>query len=194
VDRFGTKRGRAVIVARGKGTGDGAGKGGARTSKAQRAGSTSAHAGDEHRRADRVAHEIQRVLSETLIRRSKDPRLEQVAITHVRLTPDLRLARVYFTLLDDRADVKACERALVHATPFLRRGIAAAVALRYVPDLAFSYDSALAGARRVETLLHELRSAATEPSHEASGESETAESAGDQPVVRSGDGEPEGGA
>jgi ribosome-binding factor A len=112
---------------------------------------------EEHRRADRVAHEIHRVLSDLLVRRSSDPRLAAIALTRIRLTPDLRLARVYFTLLDDAADRAAAERALRHAAPFLRRGIAESVSLRYVPDLAFAYDSALAGARRVETLLHELR-------------------------------------
>jgi len=99
------------------------------------------------------------VLSDLLLRRSRDPRLEHVAITRVRLTADLRLARVFFTLLDDRADRAEAERGLEHAIPFLRRGVADAVALRYVPDLAFSYDAALVDARRVDSLLREARAA-----------------------------------
>lgn len=116
--------------------------------------------GDEHRRADRVAAEIQRVLAELLQRRSKDPRLADVTITAVRLTPDLRFARVFFTLLGERADQAAALAGLEHAMPFLRRGVAEGLSLRYVPDLAFAYDETLESARRIDSLLHELHGAA----------------------------------
>ena len=126
-------------------------------------GSGGAEHGD-HRRADRVAAEIHKALSELLVRRSKDPRLEQVTITAVRLTPDLRLARVFFTLLDDRADRAACLAALRHAQPFLRRSVAEALALRYAPDFTFAYDTELEGARRIDALLRGLQPAAVAPS------------------------------
>lgn len=119
-------------------------------------GGSEARGGEEHRRSDRVGHEIQRVLSELLVRRTKDPRLADVAITTVRVTPDLKLARAYFTLFDEGADRKAVLRALEHATPFLRRGIAEAISLRYVPDLDFRFDEALVGARRIDALLRGL--------------------------------------
>lgn len=114
-------------------------------------------AGAENRRADRVASEIQKALSELLLRRTKDPRLAQVTVTAVKLTPDLRHARVFFTLLDDQADRQAAQRGLARALPFLRRGVAAAVSLRYAPELEFSWDTALEGARRIEALLDGLR-------------------------------------
>jgi len=134
-------------VARGKG-----GKGGGE-----------ARTGEESRRAGRVGHEIQRVLSELLVRRSKDPRLADVTITAVRVTPDLRLARVYFTLLDEAADRKEVLRALEHATPFLKRGVAEAISLRYVPDLDYRFDEALVGARRIDSLLRGLHDEARAP-------------------------------
>lgn len=143
------------------------------------------------RRADRVAGEIQKALSELLVRRIKDPRLEQVTVTAVRLTPDLRHARVFFTLLDDRADRQEAERALAHALPFLRRSVAAAVALRYAPELEFVWDAALEGARHIDALLRGLQarvegtvSAAGEPgkgvsaSDDQAGEPATQEDAG----------------
>lgn len=144
--------------------------------KAGRGGGES-RGGEEHRRSDRVGHEIQRVLSELLLRRSKDPRLADVAITAVRVTPDLRLARVYFTLFDEAADRKEVLRALEHATPFLKRGVAEAVSLRYVPDLDFRFDEALVGARRIDALLRGLQ-----PSD-----------AGDERVAREPGGDPRGG-
>lgn len=143
--------------------------------------------GDEGRRPGRVAAEIQRILSDLLVRRSKDPRLVQVTVTRVDLTPDLRHARVAYTLLggDDQRD--EIQRALVHATPFLKRGVGAALGLRYVPDLAFGYDVALEGARRIDDLLRGLKrpddeeaeAAAHEPSA-ASTEVEAANEAADE--------------
>ena len=123
--------------------------------------------GEASRRADRVGHEIQRVLSEMLIRRSKDPRLVDVTITAVRLAPDLRLARVYVTLLDAGADRKEALRALEHATPFLRRGVAQAVSLRYMPDLDFRFDEGLVGARRIDELLRGVHATTAETPAEA---------------------------
>jgi ribosome-binding factor A len=95
-------------------------------------------------------------VADLLLRRSKDPRLAPVSITRVALTPDLRLARIAYTILgeDDRREV---QRALVGATPFLKRGVAEALALRHVPDLAFAYDEVLEGARRIDALLRDLR-------------------------------------
>jgi ribosome-binding factor A len=147
--------------------------------------------GDEHRRVDRVAHEIQRVLSDMLVRRTSDPRLAEVAITAVRVTPDLRLARAYFTLLDDRADRAEIERALRHATPFLKRGVAEGVSLRYVPELVFAYDTALAGARRIDSLLREVRppEAAAASPDEAAAAGEPGDAAADDD---GGDDEPQG--
>ena len=158
--------------------------------KAGRGGGES-RGGEEHRRAGRVGHEIQRVLSELLLRRSKDPRLSDVAITAVRVTPDLRLARVYFTLFDEAADRKEVLRALEHATPFLKRGVAEAVSLRYLPDLDFRFDEALVGARRIDALLRGLQPG------EAGGEAGAGEGqrgpAGDESPGGEGDGNGPGG-
>lgn len=74
-------------------------------------------------------------------------------ITAVRVSPDLRQARAFYTLMDEAADRDAVARGLEHATPFLRRGVGESVALRYVPDLAFELDRALLGARRIDALL-----------------------------------------
>ncbi|MFM8412982.1 MAG: 30S ribosome-binding factor RbfA [Alphaproteobacteria bacterium] len=149
-------------------------------------GGADARGGEEHRRSDRVGHEIQRVLSELLLRRSKDPRLADVAITAVRVTHDLRLARVYFTLFDEKADRREVLRALAHAPPFLKRGVAEAISLRYMPDLDFRFDEALVGARRIDALLRGLQDADGAPSpgaDAAPGAAPDDEAGGDAPGV-----------
>lgn len=110
------------------------------------------------RRADRVASEIQRILSGELLQRVRDPRIAHVTITRVRVNDDLRLARVFFTLLEvgegDRAEAL---RGLASAAPFLRRTVAGELDLRHAPELVFAYDEDLASARRIDALLKDLR-------------------------------------
>ena len=110
------------------------------------------------RRADRVASEIQRILSAELLHRVRDPRVVHVTITRVRVNDDLRLARIFFTLLDigegDRAEAL---RGLASAAPYFRRTVAGELGLRHAPELVFAYDDDLASARRIDSLLKGLR-------------------------------------
>lgn len=125
----------------------------------RRSGGRSSHgAAGAGRREGRVASEVQRILSLRLLEQARDPRVSHVTITRVRLTPDLRLARVYFTLLEVGAgDRKAALAGLESAVPFLRRALAEELDLRYTPDLVFAYDDDLVGARRIDSLLRGLR-------------------------------------
>jgi ribosome-binding factor A len=113
------------------------------------------------RRQRRVAELIHRELSLLLMREVRDPRLADVTITEVRVTQDLLLARVYFTVL---GDVKAQQEAvagLEHAGGFLRTQLADRVQLRFVPELAFELDQSAEYGRRIDELLAQL----TESSH-----------------------------
>lgn len=110
------------------------------------------------RRADRVGAEIQRILSEELLHRVRDPRVAHVTITRVRMNDDLRLARVWFTLLEvGEGDQNAALRGLESAMPYLRRTVAGDLGLRHAPELVFAYDEDLANARRIDSLLKGLR-------------------------------------
>lgn len=110
------------------------------------------------RRADRVAAEIQRILSEELLHRVRDPRVAHVTVTRVRVNDDLRLARVWYTLLEvGEGDRKAALRGLESALPYLRRTVAGELGLRHAPELEFAYDEDLANARRIDSLLKGLR-------------------------------------
>lgn len=110
------------------------------------------------RRADRVAAEIQRILSEELLHRVRDPRVAHVTVTRVRVNDDLRLARVWFTLLEvGEGDRTAAQQGLDSAMPYLRRTVAGELGLRHAPELVFAFDDDLASARRIDALLKGLR-------------------------------------
>ncbi|MBY0275785.1 30S ribosome-binding factor RbfA [Candidatus Binatia bacterium] len=105
-----------------------------------------------------MAAEIQRILSEELLHRVRDPRVAHVTVTRVRMNDDLRLARVWFTLLEvGEGDKNAALRGLESAMPYLRRTVAGELGLRHAPELVFAYDDDLASARRIDSLLKGLR-------------------------------------
>jgi len=103
------------------------------------------------RRPERVGHLVQAELARVLLRDVKDPRLHDVTITAVRMTADLRHARVYFrTLAGTAADAGA---ALARATPFLRGAVGRALGMRVTPELRFEFDDLPDTARRLDELL-----------------------------------------
>jgi len=117
-------------------------------------------------RPDRVADQIRSELALLITREVHDPGIGFVTLTRVQMTPDLQLARVYYTtigtsasgLSDDKARQNTA-KALHRATPFLRRRIGATLRLRRTPELEFFYDESIAGQDRIERLLSELHAA-----------------------------------
>jgi ribosome-binding factor A len=110
----------------------------------------------QHRR-DRVAHLIRAQLAALLLREARDPRLQAVTITDVRVTADLRLAHVHFRTLTPEAAPREAQAALRRATPFLRGALGRALGMRVTPELRFAYDTTPDTARRVDALLDEVR-------------------------------------
>jgi ribosome-binding factor A len=110
----------------------------------------------DHRRA-RVEHLLRAELASLLQTEAKDPRLATVTVSEVRMTADLRQARVFFRLLDGTADAKALTKALERAAPFLRTSAGRALGLRVTPALTFEYDTTPDTARRVDELLRTVR-------------------------------------
>lgn len=120
-------------------------------------------------RPDRVGDQIRQELSELLSRGVvHDPGIGFITLTRVKVSPDLQLARVYYTMLGDEQARKQTARALERATPFLRRQVGSRVRLRRVPELQFQFDESIVHQDRVEQILRELeveeqqRKAATE--------------------------------
>jgi len=105
------------------------------------------------RRQERVAHRMQAELGRLLLEEVKDPRLREVTVTAVRVTADLRIARVYYRTLALEPRAEAAARALARATPFLRGALGRALGLRVTPELRFEYDTTPDAARRLDVLL-----------------------------------------
>jgi ribosome-binding factor A len=107
-------------------------------------------------RASRVGDQIREELAELLRRQVHDPGIGFLTITHVKVSPDLQQARVYYTMIGDDEARKSSARALGRATPFLRRQIGQRLRLKRVPELTFFYDDAIEKGDRIERILLEL--------------------------------------
>jgi ribosome-binding factor A len=111
-------------------------------------------------RPDKVGEQIRIELSQLLARDVHDPGIGFITLTKVSVTPDLQLARVYYTTLGDEKAQKETGKALHRAAPFLRRQIAQRVRLRRVPEIEFFYDKSVAQHDRVERILQDLKAEA----------------------------------
>ncbi|MFH1977075.1 MAG: 30S ribosome-binding factor RbfA [Pseudomonadota bacterium] len=108
-------------------------------------------------RADRVASQIQKILSEILIKDIKDPRLDMATITGVKMSRDLKLARIYFTISGSNKSAEDAAIGFKSAAGYLKRTLASQLGLRYMPDLSFFYDESFDYGARIETLLKTLK-------------------------------------
>jgi ribosome-binding factor A len=107
-------------------------------------------------RPERVADQVRGELASLLAREVHDPGIGFVTLTRVQVSPDLQLARVFYTALGDDKARTATRRALERAAPFLRRQIGARLRLKRTPELTFIYDDSIAGQDRIEQILSEL--------------------------------------
>jgi len=108
----------------------------------------------EFGRSDRVSSQMQKELSLILQREIKDSRLGFVTLTEVRVSKDLAVAKVYFTVLNaDPVGKKAHVKYLNELAPIIRHALAKRMRLRHISELRFYYDDSFDTGMRVAELL-----------------------------------------
>lgn len=107
-------------------------------------------------RTRRVAEQMQRELALLLQREIRDPRLASVTISGVDVTRDLAVARVYFTLLDEKIAPAEAKKALDKASGFLRHALGESLVLRSLPELRFIYDETLVKGTELTNLIDQV--------------------------------------
>jgi ribosome-binding factor A len=107
-------------------------------------------------RPARVGDSIRQELTELITRQVKDPGIGFITITEVKVTPDLQIARVYYTTIGDEQSRVQTRRALSRARAFLRRQVGQRLQLRRVPELEFFFDESVERGDRIERIIQEL--------------------------------------
>ncbi len=126
-------------------------------------------------RLERIGDQVLQCLAEGM-RSLSDPRLQGVSLTGVKMSPDLKLARVYWSwygsvvepqpqgstavnapLNENHPKIKEIQKAFIKAAGVLKHRLADELELRYIPDLHFHFDASIATGQRIEQLLEGIR-------------------------------------
>ncbi|MEE9277668.1 MAG: 30S ribosome-binding factor RbfA [Dehalococcoidia bacterium] len=110
------------------------------------------------RRQDRVNDLLREVLAEIVARELKDPRLdlELLSVTEVRVSADLRRARVLVSAMGSDLEQAGALAALNHSRGFIRRLLRKRLAMKAIPELQFERDDRIAEDHRIQNLLDSL--------------------------------------
>lgn len=110
------------------------------------------------RRLSRVEEACKEQLSESLQREIKDPRVGFVTITGVKVTPDLRHARVFLSILGTEEEAEQSLAGLESAKGYLRSCLGRHLRLKNLPEIEFVREHVAEDALRLEELFREARS------------------------------------
>ncbi len=115
-----------------------------------------------YKRSERVADQLRIEVADILAKKSKDPRLHSVTVTDVEVTKDLRIARVYVSILGSQDEEPGILKALASASGFVRSELGRRLELRYTPEVKFWADSNGPRAERILKILDNLPPASSE--------------------------------
>lgn len=110
------------------------------------------------RRVDRIEEQLRIEISQILEREIHDPRVGLASVTGVKISPDLRHARVFITALGGEEDHKRTIQGLRSAASYVRHSLSKRLHhLKRIPEVIFEYDESVEKSFRIEKLLDEIK-------------------------------------
>jgi len=91
-------------------------------------------------RPERVASEMREYISAIIREDLKDPRIGFVTITRIEVTPDIRNAKVFFSVLGNKEEKEQATEGLNSATGFIRKLLGMKMRIKFIPELIFRLD------------------------------------------------------
>jgi len=118
-----------------------------------------------NRRIERINHLLRQEIAELLSREVKDSTLSTslISITEVDTSPDLRNAKVYFSVYGDEDEIKAAGDHLRRAAGFLHHNLKERLDLRHTPHLEFVVDRSIARGDRIMRLIRTIEEEREQP-------------------------------
>jgi ribosome-binding factor A len=107
-------------------------------------------------RADRVGGLIHEALSVLLKKSIKDPRVQAATITGVKMSGDLKLAKIYFVISDQTTTREEALAGFQKAKGFIKYTLAQQLNIRYMPELIFYYDTSIERGFRIDSILKKI--------------------------------------
>ena len=108
------------------------------------------------RRTQRLGLQIQHEISLILSRNLKDPRIGFVTVTGVELSPDLRHAKIFVSVMGGDAEKRESLDTLNHAAGWIRHELGQRIRMKFLPEVVFRPDTSLEYGERIDRLLDEI--------------------------------------
>jgi ribosome-binding factor A len=108
------------------------------------------------RRVLKAAEAIREVVSMAILTELRDPRIQNVTVTYVEVSPDMRQAKVHVSIMGDETKQNLCLHGLQSSAGFLQTKIAQRIDTRYTPRLKFEIDMGVKKSLAIAQLLQEV--------------------------------------
>lgn len=108
------------------------------------------------KRADRIAELIKQELASALSKEVRDPRLGFITITEVKMSEDLKYARVFYSVFGNESSKEETAIGLAKAVGFLQHDIASKLNLRFTPHLSFILDPSLDEGMKIDKIIRKI--------------------------------------
>ena len=108
------------------------------------------------RRVLKAAEAIREVVGMAILADLKDPRIEGVTVTKVEVSPDMRQAKVYVSIMGDDRAADLCMHGLQSSAGYLQQKIAKRIDTRYTPRVIFELDMGVKNSIAIARLLEDV--------------------------------------
>ncbi len=110
----------------------------------------------EFKRSERISDLIHREISNMLLRDISDPRISMVTITGTKVSDDLGVATVFFSIIGDQSKWEEANRGFRSCKGFIKRELGRRLKLKYIPDIRFREDRSLETGEKMDKVLSDL--------------------------------------
>ena len=124
------------------------------------------------RRVQKAAQAIREVVSLAILTDLKDPRVQNVTVTYVEVSPDMRQAKVHVSVMGNDTQQNRSLHGLQHAAGYLQAKVAKRIDTRYTPKLTFMLDMGVKRSIEIDKILETVlpdRAADGDPAAQPSG-------------------------
>lgn len=108
------------------------------------------------RRSKKIAQQIKNEISWLIDRKLKDPAKGFITITYVKLSADMKLAYIYYTVLGEEDSRANTQEVLNRSVSFLRNELKGKLNLRFLPELRFFYDDTFDYSQKISNLISKI--------------------------------------
>ena len=117
-------------------------------------------------RVQKAAQAVREVVSMAILTDLKDPRIRDVTVTFVEMSPDMRQAKVHVSVMGDETKQRLSLSGLQSAAGFLQSKVAKRIDTRYTPRLEFFLDQGVKKSIQIAEILNRVLPKTAEPRDE----------------------------